>query len=399
MKSVEAAVEKILSAISPLPPEDIPVSSAVGRFSAAEAIASVNLPPFDNSAMDGYAVSSAEVKPASPDSPVELRVIGEVPAGRLYDGTLGAGECIRIFTGSPVPAGADAIVMQEDTKREGDRVQILDPARPFENIRLCGEDVKTGQTILGSGQRITPGTVNLLLAAGCAEVSVTRRPVIGLLATGDELRSAGEALAPGEIYESNRHMLAAQVRQAGCEARVFDLVPDTLDGTRAAIESAFGECDALITTGGVSVGEHDYVKEAFSGIGGELDFWRVKIKPGKPFVYGTLGKKFLFGLPGNPVSAFVTFMVLVRPALQHWLGATRTGLPSHPAILKDTLVNRGDRRHYMRLQIDADGNAISAGVQASHMLHSLAVANALIDVPPATTLEAGTTVKVFRFDF
>lgn len=399
MLSVEEALERIQSALAPLPRQKISAGDACGRIVAADCSAQINLPPFDNSAMDGYAVVSNDVKFASAENPVSLNVIGEIPAGQNFEGRIVIGQCARIFTGSPVPEGADAVVMQEDTKREGENVRILDSARPFENIRLCGEDVKTGQPLARAGQRITPGMVNLLLAAGCGEIAVSRRPVIGLMATGDELRTPDQPLAPGQIYESNRHMLAAQVAQAGGDARVFELVPDDLDSTRKALENAFAECDAVITTGGVSVGEHDYVKEAFTGIGGKLDFWRVRVKPGKPFVHGSLGGRFLFGLPGNPVSAFVTFMVLVRPALLKWQGAAETGLPRHPAVLADTLQNRGDRRHFMRVQVDAAGKATSAGVQASHMLHSLAAANALVDVPPAATLEAGSEVTVQRFDF
>ena len=395
MQAAEDASEKILSAVPQPKAESIKVASANGRCLTEDIRASVNLPPFDNSAMDGYAVQSADVK----NIPTGFRLIGEAPAGQSFPGQVGSGECVRIFTGSPIPEGADAVIMQEDTDRDGDTVKITDTVKPFEHIRLRGEDIKAGQTILASGNRITPGTINLLLASGVAEVKVARRPVIGLLATGDELKTAGEALAPGQIYESNRHMLAAQVRQAGCEARVFDLVPDTLEDTRNAISKAFEECDAVITTGGVSVGDHDHVKAAFTSVGGNLDFWRVRIKPGKPFVYGTLNGRFLYGLPGNPVSAFVTFMVLVRPALLRWQGANDIGLPAHPAVLQESLVNRGDRRHFMRLRVDNAGNATSAGVQASHMLHSLSAANALIDVPPGETFEAGQIVTVQRFDF
>ncbi|MGB0578778.1 MAG: gephyrin-like molybdotransferase Glp, partial [Limisphaerales bacterium] len=372
---------------------------ACGRITAEPCAAQTDLPPFDNSAMDGYAVVSADVKQASAEQPVSLKVIGEVPAGTRFDGKIEVGECTRIFTGSPVPAGADAVVMQEDTMREGDTVQILDSARPFEHVRLCGEDIKTGQSLVAAGQRITPGMVNLLLASGCGELAVAKQPVIGLLATGDELRTAGQSLETGQIYESNRHMLAAQVEHAGCLPRVYDLVPDQLEATRKALENAFAECDAIITSGGVSVGDHDFVKQALTDIGGELDFWRVRVKPGKPFVHGKLGSKNLFGLPGNPVSAFVTFMVLVRPALLTLQGATNTALPTHPARLADTLPNRGDRRHFMRVHVNPEGKASSAGAQASHMLHSLAAANALVDVPPATTLEAGREVLVQRFDF
>lgn len=399
MHSVEQAIEEICSAVQTLPSKSIPLAAAAGRFLAATVESQVDLPSFDNSAMDGYAVRSADVRTAAEESPVELKIIGEIPAGVSFDGVVGEGECARIFTGSPMPEGADAVVMQEDTERAGDTVKILDLARPLENVRLQGEDVKRGETIGRSGDRVNAGMLNLLSAAGCSEVLVNGRPVIGLLATGDELKTPPAALAPGQIYESNRVMLADMVQQAGCEARVYDLVPDEPNATSRAIENAFSECHAVISTGGVSVGEHDYVKAAFEALGGKLDFWKVRVKPGKPFVFGQLGQKLLFGLPGNPVSAFATFVILVRPALLKWQGSTNIDLPTHPGVLGENLSNRGDRPHYVRIHVDAAGIVKSAGAQASHMLHSLAHANGLVAVPPATSWESGRAVSVVRFDF
>lgn len=191
-------------------------------------------------------------------------------------------------------------------------------------------------------------------------------------------------------------MLNAMLSDCGAEARTYPLVPDTLTRTRNALQRAFAECDAVVTTGGASVGQLDFVKAAFAELGGSQEFWKVAIKPGKPFIFGTLGGKFLFGLPGNPVSAFVTFQLLVRPALLRWQGAAQTGLPAHPGTLVEPLVNRGDRRHFVRVRVDAQGNVHSAGTQASHMLHSLAAANGLVDVPPETTLAAGAMMRVLR---
>ncbi len=399
MLSVEQALERIGDAIQTLPAERVALSSATGRFIAAAIDAKVNLPGFDNSAMDGYAVHSDDVKSASAKSPAELKIVGEVPAGVAFNGDITKGECVRIFTGSPVPEGVNAVVMQEDTARDGDTVKILDVARPFENIRLRGEDVKGGETIGKPGDRVTSGMLNLLSAAGCHEVEVHGKPVIGLLATGDELKSPPTELAPGQIYESNRVMLAALLEHAGCEARIYDLVPDEPEATRQAIDTAFTECHAVITTGGVSVGEHDHVKDAFEALGGSLDFWKVRVKPGKPFVFGRLDSKLLFGLPGNPVSAFATFIVLVRPALLQWQGAGNPHLPTHLGILGENFTNRGNRPHYMRVNVDADSTIRSAGVQASHMLHSLSQANGLLLVPEGTAWEAGQSVSVMRFDF
>jgi len=399
MLTYEAALDHVLAAMPPVRPEKIPVAEAAGRFLAEAVTSSLDLPPFDNSAMDGYAVRAADVAAARPDQPIALRVLGQIGAGEVFPGNVGVQTCVRLFTGTPLPAGADAVVMQEDTHSspdQPDRVQILDRVRPWENIRLRGEDVKTGAVIATPGTRLGAGHLNLLAAVGTASVRVARRPRVGVLATGSELRPPGKPLAPGQIHESNRGMLGALLAEAGAEARAYPLVPDSLARTRTALQRAFADCDAVVTTGGASVGKLDFVKAAFAELGGSQEFWKVAIKPGKPFIFGTLAGKFLFGLPGNPVSAFVTFLLLVRPALLRWQGAAHLGLPAHPGTLAEPLVNRGDRRHFVRVRVDDAGLVHSAGTQASHMLHSLASANGLVDVPPETTWAAGTTVRVLR---
>jgi molybdopterin molybdotransferase len=219
-----------------------------------------------------------------------------------------------------------------------------------------------------------------------------------LLATGSELVEPGQALPPGKIYESNRCVMEALVTRSGALARVFPLVPDTLDATCQALKRTLEECDAVVTSGGVSVGELDFVKTAFEKLGGSMDFWKVAIRPGKPFVFGKLGSKYLFGLPGNPVSALVTFLLLVRPALRRWQGATNV-LPSvRHGVLGEALINHGDRPHFMRVRVDEDGTVHSAGAQASHLLGSLAASNGLVEVPPKAVLAAGSAVRVIRID-
>jgi molybdopterin molybdotransferase len=212
------------------------------------------------------------------------------------------------------------------------------------------------------------------------------------------LIEAGKPLAPGQIYESNRAAIASLVSQAGGRIRIYPIVRDTEEETGGALQAAFIECDAVITTGGVSVGDHDFVKAAFELLGGKLEFWKVNVRPGKPFVFGRLGKKFLFGLPGNPVSAFVTFLLLVRPALLKMQGAANMGLAAHPAVLAESIQNHGERRHYVRLKVEADGTARSSGIQASHALSSLASANALADVPPQTSWPSGKQIQVLRWE-
>jgi molybdopterin molybdotransferase len=394
MLEVEEAWARISAVIKPLGGENVPLREAAGRWLAEPVVAPISLPSFDNSAMDGYALRAADVAGASANSPTVLKMIGAVAAGSTFAGTVENGTCVRLFTGSPLPAGADAVVMQEDTRVAGDSVSVLDAVKPWENVRLVGEDVKRGETIVQSGERLNAARLALCGALGTAEVRVGRRPTIGLLGTGNELVEPGVPLAPGQIYESNRLAVASLIEDAGGCARVFPLVRDSLEATQDALTRAFAECDAVVTTGGVSVGEHDLVKDAFASLGGAMDFWQVAMKPGKPFVFGKLNGKFLFGLPGNPVSAFVTFVILVRPAILQMQGAGDVSLPAYPAVLAEPLHNRGNRRHFMRVRVDAVGRVWSTGPQASHALGSLARANGLVDVAPETVLAAGTSVTV-----
>jgi molybdopterin molybdotransferase len=400
MIELEEARQKILDTILPLPVESIPLAQATGRFLAEPILSPIDLPSFDNSAMDGYAVRAEDVKLARPDQPMRLTLSGKVTAGEAWAGKVDPGTCARVFTGSILPAGANAVVMQEDTRlmeERPDQVEVLEEVKPWENVRLRGEDIKSGMRLFEAGDGLTPGAIGLLAAVGVSEVRTRRQPKLGLIATGNELQEAGEDLGPGRIYESNRACLAAWLTTAGAEARVYPLVPDTLVATKTALAQAFGECDGVVTTGGVSVGELDLVKAAFAELGGEMQFWKVAVRPGKPFVFGRRQDKFFFGLPGNPVSAVVTFLLLVRPAVRRWQGARQVDLPSVPGQLAEPLVNRGERRHFMRVKVDNTGAVRSAGPQGSHHLGSLAVADGLVDVPPRTTLPAGTPVRVWRW--
>lgn len=401
MITLEDALSRILAALPAPVGESVGLLDTAGRVLTENISSSMDLPPFDNSAMDGYAVRAADVTAARPDAPVSLRLAGRIPAGENFDGELVPGGCVRLFTGSPLPRGADAVVMQEDTRVEPERageVLICDPARAGENVRRRGADVARGGLLAAAGEGLTPAHLSLLAAVGVREASVGRRAIVGLLATGSELREAGEPLGPGQIYESNRAALAPLITRAGGIPKNFPLVPDTLAATQTALERALAGCDMIVTSGGVSVGEMDFVKSAFENVGGELQFWKVAIRPGKPFVFGRCGGKFLFGLPGNPVSAFVTSLLLVRPALRRWQGARAVTLPAHPALLGEPVSNRGERRHFMRVRVDEAGKVFSAGCQASHALASLAAANGLLSLPPGASLPAGATVQVLRWD-
>ena len=402
MLAFEEALARILAEVPAPRGETVSLSDAPGRVLADQIRSPINLPIFDNSAMDGYAVRAADVASAKPASPTCLRLAGKVTAGEVFVGEVAAGTCVRLFTGSPLPPSADAVVMQEDTRIDSGapgEVLILAPAGPGENVRSRGEDVKQGTMLAEAGEVLSPGRIGLLAAAGCGRVRVGRQPVVGLLATGSELTEPGQPLAVGRIYESNRAALAALIERTGAVPKTFPLVADALDETSLALAAALNQCDAIVTSGGVSVGELDFLKRAFQEIGGELAFWQVAIKPGRPFVFGRLGGKLLFGLPGNPVSALVTFLLLVRPALLRWQGVTDVSLPAHPGVLVEPLANHGERRHFMRVKVDPTGKIHSTGIQASHVLSSLAAANGLVDVPAHTTLVAGSAVTVLRWDF
>jgi molybdopterin molybdotransferase len=401
MLAFEAALSQVLAEVPAPSGETVSLRAAPGRVLADQIRSPIDLPIFDNSSMDGYAVRAADVASAKPASPARLRLAGKVAAGEVFIGEVTSGTCVRLFTGSPLPAGADAVVMQEDTQIDPGapgEVVILAPTSPGENVRTRGEDVRQGTMLAEAGTILTPSRIGLLAAAGFGRLRVGRKPEVGLLATGSELTEPGQPLAPGRIYESNRTALAALMEHVGAVPKTLPLVADMLAGTSQALADAFSQCDAVVTSGGVSVGEMDFLKLAFDQIGGELEFWKVAMKPGRPFVFGRCRGKLLFGLPGNPVSALVTFLLLVRPALLRWQGATDVSLPAHPGVLAEPLANPGERRHFMRVKTDPTGKVQLAGLQASHALSSLAAANGLVDVPAHTTLAAGSAVTVLRWD-
>ncbi len=401
MLELEDAQQRILNAIHPLPIERVALADAHGCFAAENVVSEVHLPPFDNAAMDGYAVQAKDVANATGENPVTLKLIGRVAAGERFSGTVTPGTCVRLFTGSPLPEGADSVVMQEDTELDSTtpgQVRFKDLVKMWENVRFRGEDVKPGQILIQTGDKINAGGLALLAASGLCNLSVRRRPVIGLIATGSELVEPGHPLDAGQIHESNRAGLACLTRAAGAIPHIFPMVRDTLEDTSTALKRAFADCDAVVTSGGVSVGEMDFVKSAFEAIGGQLDFWKVAIKPGKPFVWGRWKNKYLFGVPGNPVSALVTFTLLVQPALLRLHGASECLPETVPSMLAEPFSNPGDRRHFVRVRLDATGNARSSGVQSSHILSSLAQANALLDLPPKSHFAAGQAVSIIRWE-
>ncbi len=392
MISEEKAREKIISAVAPLPAAEVSLADALDRFAANDLFATIPLPPFDNSAMDGYAVVAN-----SAGKNARLKIAGEQPAGVSKNLSLSAGKTIRIFTGAPMPIGADAVVMQEETQREGDFVLIqAEQISVGDFVRKAGADLAVGQQIVKRGDRLRPATLGLLASQGIESVRVGAQPRVAIVTTGDELAPPGQQLRPGEIFDSNGLMLASLAAKTGMEVAMRRHCPDTLDTLCTTLRDAVHQ-DAVIISGGVSVGEHDLVREALREIGAEIDLWRVAVKPGKPFLFGKRDRCLIFGLPGNPVSTFVTFLVFVRPALLQMMGAIDLSLPRANARLVHEITGDETRPHYFRGQL-ADGAFTVIGRQESHAIFGLARANALLRVRPEARLSAGSEVEVLLID-
>ncbi|MDQ6626399.1 MAG: molybdopterin molybdotransferase MoeA, partial [Verrucomicrobiota bacterium] len=348
---------------------------------------------FDNSAMDGYAIIASDATAGA-----RLRVVAEQPAGRTRDLCVSRGEAIRIFTGAPLPNGADAVIMQEDVEREADEIVLRQDVQPGEFVRRRGGDVAAGQMIVRAGERIRPETIALLASQGLKELEVGGEVTAAIVSTGDELVAPGVALQPGQIYESNTPLLRALLSQLG--VRVLSVVhsPDRQESIEAAVRAGI-TADILIISGGVSVGARDLVKPALAAAGAELDLWRVAVKPGKPFLFGHAGRCSIFGLPGNPVSAFVTFLLFVRPAALRMMRAGETALemPKQSAVLVSAVHNDGDRPHYMRGAVEG-GRFTPLPRQESHALFGLSRSNALLLVAPHERFDAGGAVTVFTWE-
>lgn len=372
--------------------ESVATFDADGRVLAEDLVSPLQVPPQDNSSMDGYAVRAAEIA----DEGVPLPVSQRIPAGAAPQ-PLQPGTAARIFTGAPVPAGADAIVMQEDTETLDDgRIRILRVPSHGQWIRRSGEDITRGTTVLARGERLGPAAQGLAASIGRERVQVARRPRVALFSTGDELVMPGavapEAMKPGAIYNSNRFFLRSLLLRLGCEVEDLGIVPDDRGATIEALRSASGNNDLILTSGGVSVGEEDHIKPAVQQLGA-LDLWQIAMKPGKPFAYGHVGDAHFIGLPGNPVSSFVTFLLLVRPFLLKLQGATQLGpmaiqLPAHFDWPKPD-----KRREFLRARRNAQGALELFPNQSSGVLTSTVWADGLVDVPAGATIRRGEPVR------
>lgn len=396
LSTVEAYQEAILSAITPLAPVSLELAAAEGCVLAEDVTAAVALPPFDNSSMDGYAVRAADVAGASQESPATLRVEGEIAAGDTGDYRLAPGTAIRIMTGARLPADADAVVPVEWTDDGTAEVAIYRPAAKGNAIRYVGGDATAGETLLTAGTRLRPMQIAVAASAGRKAVSVRPRPRVVVLSTGDELTEPGTPLVPGRIWDSNSYMIAAAAREAGAAAYRRSVVPDDPAGVLPALEEQLVRADLLVTTGGVSMGgEHDVVKAALRELG-TVTFRKVALQPGMPQGFGVLGagKVPIFTLPGNPVSAYVSFQLFVRPAIAALQGTGDRSLPTVTATLAGPVRSPAGRRSYLRGVLDGAKVTPLSG-QQSHQIASLGRANALIIVPERETqLPAGDTVDV-----
>lgn len=401
MLEIADALEAVIASFTALPAERVALDGALGRHLFGALEARRDAPSFDNSAMDGYAVRADETSGATATSAVSLAVIGESRAGGPPPAALAAGSAMRIFTGAPVPAGADAVVMQEDTERTGATVAIELAAHPGKHVRHRGEDIRQGDPLLPSMSHLDPGAIGLLASQSHAFVAVHRRPIVAIAASGDELRDLGEELPPGAIVNSNAHALAAQVAAAGGIPRVLPRAADTVQALVEMFQEAL-RADVVLTTGGVSVGDHDRVREAMAAAGIEPVFWKVRMKPGKPIAFGRAGVVPVVGLPGNPISAMVGFELFVRPGLRKALGDPHPFRPTVQAELAEDRKRKPGRPELCRVQLTQDGPRQVATVaprQGSAAMSSMAGADALAIFPPdLAEVPAGTALTCIVLD-
>ena len=392
MLSFDEAYEKLLGFVRPVREiENVDTMVAAGRVLAVALHSTINQPPMDNSAMDGYALRAADVPAAGTRLPVSQRI----PAGSVGH-ALQPGTAARIFTGAPLPPGADTVVMQELCEHDGEDVVIDTVPTPGEAVRRMGEDIAEGEEVLPSGLRLTPQAVALAASVGAAQLPVYRRLKVAVFSTGSELVMPGEPLPPGGIYNSNRFMLRALLAGLGCEVEDFGIVPDRLDQTRDVLRRAAEGHDLILTSGGVSVGEEDHVKPAVEAEG-SLDMWKIAMKPGKPLAYGRVHGAAFIGLPGNPVSSFVTFLLMVRPFLLATQGA-RELAPQSLMLRADFDWPRPDRRReFLRARMNAQGGVELFANQGSAALNSTVWANGLVDIPAGTPVARGELVRFLPY--
>ena len=399
--TVAEAQQRILASIQPLAEhESVALQDALGRVTACAIRAPLNVPPHDNSAMDGYAVRGGDLPQ---EGRREFRIVGTVLAGRPYTGVLQVGECVRIMTGGLLPEGADTVIMQEQVSRDGDVACMTGGHSIGNHVRHTGEDIAQHDLVICAGKRIGPADLGVLASLGIAQIEVMRRPRVVYFATGDELRAVGEPLSTGCLYDSNSYTVGGLLTQLGVTGRSLGIVPDRREALNVSLQQAAAEADLIITTGGVSVGEADFVRDSLHALG-EIHLWRVGMKPGRPFAFGRVHQAWFFGLPGNPVSTMATFLQFVQPALRRLMGEQLTP----PLRLKlrcvSALKKAPGRVEFQRgiMETDNEGNTVvrSTGAQGSAILSSMAKANCFIVLPAECgNVEAGSWVEVQAFGY
>jgi molybdopterin molybdotransferase len=400
--TVGEAVQLILKQIRPLSSEEVSILDARGRILFENVRAARHVPPFDNSAMDGFAVRWADVAQASPAAPTVLRILETVPAGYVAKRRLVKGSAVRIMTGAPVPRGADTVVRVEDTQASGDQVQIHRAEGIGSHVRKAGEDSRRGDMILQKGRRLTAADLGLIASVGRARVKVYRRPTVAIISTGDELLNVEDKPQPGKIVNTNSYTLAAAIAETGAVPRLLGIARDNRKGLAAAFKKAMS-CDVVVTSGGVSVGDFDFVKEALGDVGVKMQFWKVAQRPGHPMAFGRVGMKPVFGLPGNPVSSTVSFLLYARPALLKMMGHQKLFLPVAEAILEHDIEKHHRLKEFIRCRIRRENGRLfvsSTGTQSSGVLRSLSLAEGLIVAhEEQELLTRGSQVPVLVLDY
>ncbi len=400
MLSVAEALERVLTGVAALGAESVPLGEALGRVLAEPVVAGREIPPWDNSSMDGYALRAADTETASQEQPVTLPVVGEVAAGRVAAREVGPGQAYRILTGAPLPPGSDAVVPQEEVRRDGAHVSIRRAVRRGACVRSRGEDIRSGDRILEAGSVLRPAALGVLAALGRARVNVYRRPTVAVLSTGDELVDPETPLGPGQIPDSNTYTLCGLAVEAGAVPMSLGIAPDRCDELVERFRRGL-EANVLVSSAGVSVGDRDFVREAVEALGAHLDFWKVNMRPGKPLTFGRfggrIGERLFFGLPGNPVSSMVTFELFVRPVLRRLGGHRILGRPRVRARALEPIDNPGSRPGYLRVRLESRAGKLGArptGEQGSAILRSMLLADGLAVVPGDTQIPAGGDVDV-----
>jgi|UniRef100_A0A7C4ASB6 molybdopterin molybdotransferase len=397
MLDIGEAQHKILEDIPVLGSERIHILEALGRVLAEDIRAIRDVPLADNSAMDGYCCKASDVRGASPENPVRLKIIGESPAGRPFQGEVKAGEAVRVMTGGLIPAGGDTVIMVEYTEHDHDDVLCLKDPGEAAHIRRRGEDVRAGEVVLSQGDVIRAPEVGMLATLGHAYVHVYQRPIVAILSTGDELVDLDEPFMPGKVICSNSYSLAAQVAECGAIPLSLGIAKDDHASQQRRLSDGL-RADVLVTSGGVSVGNYDMVKDTLAQLGMKLKFWKVNMKPGKPVVFGSIANKPVFGLPGNPTSAMISFEQFVRPALLKMMGHKNLWRPLIDAVLEEDVHIFSDRLHFVRCKLRENEGVILAkptGTQSSGALRSMILADGLMILPPEKyPFKAGTAVKV-----